>query len=140
MRYPVEFVPEDNGTVTIYVPDIPGCHTFGEDRPQALARAIDAAEGMLAARIADGEDIPPPSDPAGRSTIAIPAISVAKLALNKAMRDAGIGGTELAKQLGWDPSQVARVLDLNEGSKFEQVEIALQALGKHIEIQILDAA
>ena len=74
MHYPVELAPEDNGTVTVYVPDIPGCHTFGDDRSEALARAVDAAEAMLAAIIADEEDIPFPSNAAGRATIAIPAV------------------------------------------------------------------
>ena len=140
MHYPVEFVPEDNGTITVYVPDLPGCHTFGHDRAEALTRAVDAAEGMLAALLADGEDIPIPSEAAGRPTIALPAMSVAKIALYQAMRNAKIGKAELAQRIGWELPQVERVLDLGHGSKIEQVEVALRALGKQIEIQVLDAA
>ena len=140
MRYPVECVPEDNGTITVYVPDIPGCHTFGEDRSEALVRAVDAAEGMLAAMMADGEEIPAPSQEGGRATIAIPAMSAAKIALYQAMRQAHVSKPELARRLGWQVPQIGRVLDLNHASKLEQVEAALQALGKQIEIQVLDAA
>ena len=140
MHYPVELAPEDNGTVTVYVPDIPGCHTFGDDRSEALARAVDAAEAMLAAIIVDGEDIPLPSNAAGRATIAIPAANVAKIGLYRAMREAKVGKAELADRLGWRLPQVDRVLDLNRASKFEEIEVALRALGKQIEIQVLDAA
>ncbi len=140
MRYPVELVPEDNGTITAYVADIPGCHTFGEDSSEALGRAVDAAEAMLAAMIADDENIPAPSEAGGRPTIAIPAMSVAKIALYKAMRETKVGKAELARRLGWSPALVDRVLDLNAGSNLEQVELALRAVGKQIEIQVLDAA
>src|SRR5687767_8101939 len=101
MRYPVEFVAEDDGTASIYVPDLPGCHTFGDNQSEALVHAVDAAEGMLAAMMADGEEIPAPSDPAGRETIAIPPMSVAKVALYAAMRQAEVGKAELARRLGW---------------------------------------
>src|SRR5690348_6984495 len=100
MRYPVEFVPEDNGTITAYVPDIPGCHSFGEDRSEALARAADAAEAMLGAIVADQQDIPMPSAPDGRETVTIPAMIVAKIGLYQAMRDTKVGKAELAKRLG----------------------------------------
>ena len=140
MRYPVEFVAEDNGTVTVYLPDIPGCHTFGDDQSDALVRAVDAAEAMLSAIIADGEDIPAPSDKAGRATIAIPVASGAKLALYQAMREAKVDKAELARRLGWREPQVDRLLDLNQAAELDQIEAALQALGKEIEIRVLDAA
>ena len=140
MRYPVEFIPEDNGTITVYVPDIPGCHTFGGDQSEALARAVDAAEGMLAAMIQDGEGIPPPSGAEGRATIAIPAISVAKIGLYQALREVGMEKAELAHRLGWQLPEMDRVLDLNYPAKLEQVEVALRALGKQLEVQVLDAA
>jgi predicted RNase H-like HicB family nuclease len=44
--------------------------TFGEDGADALAHAVGAIEGALAARIADGEDIPPPpARPRGRKVV-----------------------------------------------------------------------
>lgn len=140
MQYPVEFVSEDNGTITVYVPDIPGCHTFGEDRGQALTRAVDAAEGMISAMIADGEEIPPPSDSRGRPAITIPPMTVARIGLYRAMRQAGIERAELAHRMGWRRAEVDRVLDLNRSARLEFVEAALRALGKHIQIQVLDAA
>ena len=61
MRYAVTLLPDDNGTVLVAVPDLPEVHTFGEDRADALSRAVDAIETALMGRIAAHEDIPPPS-------------------------------------------------------------------------------
>ena len=47
MRYPVTLTPDDNGIFLVTVPDLPEALTFGEDRDDALARAIDAIETAL---------------------------------------------------------------------------------------------
>jgi antitoxin HicB len=61
LRYPVKLEADDNGTVAT-CPSLPEVTTFGEDDTDALAHAVDAIEEALAARIADGEDIPPPPE------------------------------------------------------------------------------
>ena len=38
---------EDEGKVGVTVPDLPGCHTFGNDRAEALFMAKDAIEMWL---------------------------------------------------------------------------------------------
>lgn len=60
-RYPVILVEDDNDTLLVTSPDFPELTTFGEDREDALAHAVDAFEEAIAARIHDGEEIPPPS-------------------------------------------------------------------------------
>ena len=60
-RYPVILVEDDNDTLLVTSPDFPELTTFGEDREDALAHAVDAFEEVIAARIHDGEEIPPPS-------------------------------------------------------------------------------
>ena len=42
MRYGVVLTPDDNDTVLVTAPDLPDATTFGEDREDALARAVDA--------------------------------------------------------------------------------------------------
>ena len=72
LRYPVKLEADDNGTVLATCPSLPEVTTFGEDDADALAHAVGAIEEALAARIADGEDIPPPPErPRGRS-VALP--------------------------------------------------------------------
>jgi len=44
--YPAIFYPDD-GKIGVTVPDLPGCHTFGEDAADALFMAQDAIEMWL---------------------------------------------------------------------------------------------
>ena len=49
MRYTVVAIPDESGTGYIaYVPAIPDCVTEGDDLPEALDMARDAAAAMLA--------------------------------------------------------------------------------------------
>jgi antitoxin HicB len=136
VRYPVEFIREENGTVTVVVSDIPGTHSFGEDEAEARLRAVDAIESMIASLIAAREDVPEPSAPRRRPTVALPALSVAKIGLYRAMKETGVGKAELARRLGWHLPQVDRLLDLRHGSRLDAVEAALAALDRTLEISV----
>jgi antitoxin HicB len=57
-EYPVELAPDDNGTVLVTFPDVPGAITYGDDEQEALGHAVDALESILSAMIADREDFP----------------------------------------------------------------------------------
>ena len=60
MRYAVTLAPDDNGTILVTVPDVPEAVTFGEDRDDALARAVDAIETAMMGAMAAREDAPAP--------------------------------------------------------------------------------
>ncbi len=51
----------DDGKVGVSVPDLPGCHTFGDDMADALLMAKDAAEMWLWDAENNAEPIPPTS-------------------------------------------------------------------------------
>ncbi|HEX5795012.1 MAG TPA: hypothetical protein VFY19_04165, partial [Geminicoccaceae bacterium] len=70
----------------------------------------------------------------------LPALARAKVLLYRAMREVGAGRSELARQLGWQVAQVDRLLDLNHSSSLDQIETALAALGKRLDIRMSDAA
>jgi antitoxin HicB len=127
--------------VVVSFPDFPGVHTFGADNDEALARAVDALETMLIGMIEDREDIPE-ARPAkrGRRSIALPALTEAKVSLYKAMRTAGIGKAELARRLNCHLPQIDRLLDLRHASRLDQLEQAFLALGKRLTISLEDAA
>ena len=59
----------DGDTVMATSPDFPELTTFGDDRDEALARAADALEEAIAARIYAGQEIPTPSQGASYVTI-----------------------------------------------------------------------
>ena len=60
LDYPVQ-LDDDDGGILVTAPDFPELTTFGEDRDDALMRAVDALEEAIAARMHDGRNIPGPS-------------------------------------------------------------------------------
>ncbi|HEX3497896.1 MAG TPA: type II toxin-antitoxin system HicB family antitoxin [Stellaceae bacterium] len=135
--YPVTLAPDDNGTILVAFPDIPFAHTFGKDEDDALARAVDALESAFVTIIADREDVPVPSKARrGQKVVALPAVSAVKVALYEAMRASGIRKADLARRLGWHMPQVDRLLDLRHASRMDQIEAALDVLGKRLVMDV----
>ena len=130
--YPIE-LEEDGGTVLVRSPDFPELTTFGEDRDEALGRAVNALEEAVAARIHDRKDIPMPS-PGGEIQVLLPTLTAVKVILYQGMRDQNIGKAELARRLGWHLPQVDRVLNVNHHSRLDQMDAALGAIGLRLEV------
>ena len=59
--YYAVFVPEDEGKVSVWFPDVPGCASWGESAEHAFLMAMEALEGHLEAMFDDGDPIPEPS-------------------------------------------------------------------------------
>ena len=135
LNYPVELAPDDNDTVMVSFPDIPGARSFGDDDADALVNAVDALETMLSAMIADRQDIPPPSGARGRPTVSPSLLGSLKVAIYLAMRQRGWRKADLARAIGANPRQVDRLLDLRHGSTVAQLEQALTACGRKAEIE-----
>ncbi len=141
IKYPVVLRKDDNGTVLVSFPDFTEAHTFGEDKKEALIRAVECLESVLMLYMEDRRKIPPPSPIKKRGhDVALPALSEAKVALYQAMREAGVRKAELARRLAWHMPQVDRLLDLNHASRLDQLEAAFAALNKRLSIQIVEAA
>jgi len=51
-----------------------------------------------------------------------------------------VRNADLARKMGISKSQVERLLDLQHGSRWEQIEGAFRALNKRLEISVQDAA
>ena len=131
LRYPIE-LDEDDGTILVTSPDFPELTTFGLDRTEALARAIDALDEAIAARVHMGRDIPSPSS--GETRVILLTLTAVKVTLYQGMKDQGIGKAELARRLGWHLPQVDRVLDVNHRSRLDRMDAALEAIGRHLEV------
>ena len=140
LAYPLVLERDDNGTLLVTFPDVPEAVTFGENEADAVERAVDALETMLAARIADQEDVPLPSPAQERPCVVLSALATAKVLLYRTMREAGVSRGELAHRLGWQGQRVDRLLDLNHASPIDQIERALAALGKRLDVRMSDAA
>jgi antitoxin HicB len=139
MRYTVTLAPDDNGTLLVTVPDIPEALTFGRDREDALARAIDAIETAIMGYIAAREDIPKPRA-RGADSVELPPLSVAKIELYRAMRADSVGKAELGRRLGVALPQIDRLLDLRHRSRLDALVDAFAALNRTLDIVVKTAA
>lgn len=140
-EYPVLLEPDDNDTVIVVFPDIQGAHTYGNDVEDALRHAVDCLITAVAFAVRHNQDIPEPSRPkTGQYTVTLPPLEATKVAIYVEMRRQRITKAELARRLGQDPKQVDRLLDVLHASRHDQLDKALAALGKRLEIVIRDAA
>jgi antitoxin HicB len=60
-EFEVVLQPEEEGGFSVSVPDLPGCHTQGETREEALSMAKDAIEGYLEVLADEGHPLPQPA-------------------------------------------------------------------------------
>ena len=130
--YPIRLEADDDGSMLVTAPDFAELTTFGEDRDEALIRAVDALEEAIAARIHAGQDIPTPSP--GQIRVVLPTLTAVKVALYQTMRDQGIGKAELARRLGWHLPQVDRALYIQHQSRMDQMDAALGAVGCRLQV------
>ena len=135
--YPIT-LEHDDGAVLVTAPDFPELTTFGDDRAEAIERAVGALDEAVAARIYARQDIPMPSQ--GKVRVPLPTLTAVKVMLYQGMRDQGIGKAELARRLGWHLPQVDRVLDVNHHSRLDQMDAALGAIGLRLEVTTSRAA
>lgn len=133
--YPVILTP-DAGTVLVTFPDVPEAITFGMDEDEALLQAVDALETGLSFYVEARKPLPVPSSAKGRPTVRPSALECAKLGVYQAMTEQGLRKTDLARRLGWHLPQVDRLFDLSHASRFDQIEAAARALGRHIEVRV----
>ena len=130
--YPVRLEQEGDGGYVVTLPDIGYGATQGDTLEEALAQAEDMLEEGVLGMMAHGEEVPLPSAAKDRPTVALPALTAAKLEAYRAMRAAGLNKKQLAERLGWQPSQVTRLFDGRHASRLDQIEAALKALGRRL--------
>ena len=140
LRYPV-ILKKDGDTLLVTTPDFPEVGTFGENKADALMRAADAIATAIQGRISDREKIPKPSRAKrGQTYVHLSTLIAAKLALYELMIKTGTRKADLARKLGIHAPQVDRLLDLDHDSRLDQIDNAVRALGKELEIRIVEAA
>ena len=134
--YPVTLTPDDNDTILVSFPDFPEAVTYGADREEALARAVDALETIIDAYIRDRQMIPDPSGiPA--DAVALPPLVAAKVQLHNEMRRQKVGKSLLARRMNVHLPQVDRLLNVHHGSTVEQLDAAARALGGRVRIEFV---
>jgi antitoxin HicB len=139
--YPVNLIPDENGTTIAHFPDVPEAMTVGADETSVLNWAQDALVVALTGYIEERRDIPPPSKPKkSQNTVHLPLQVAVKLAIYQGMRDQGITQAAVGECMGVDGRQVRRILDLDHNTSLSQLVYALKCLGKELVIEIRSAA
>lgn len=133
--YRIETAPDDNGSFLITSPDLPEVTSFAEERTEIPARALDAIEEAIAARIASGADLPS-GHPPGEGAVSLPLLAAIKVGLYQACRERGVIRADLARRLNWNRESVDRLFRLDHQSRLEQLEAAFRALGLAVDIRI----
>ena len=139
LGYRFKIEPDDNGTRLVTCPALPEVTTFGDDEADAMRRAVGAIEEAIAARMADGEDVPE-GHQRGPRLVRLPALTVLKVELYRQLREAGMTRAELARRLGWKRESVDRLFRLDHASRLEQLEAAFGALGQTVSVSVHAAA
>jgi predicted RNase H-like HicB family nuclease len=132
--------PDEDGRIVVAFPDVEGASTDGADKAEAIGNASDCLIAALIGYVTMREPIPRPSPACGRSTIALPPLVTAKLALYSEMLRQSVTNADLAHCMGTSEAEVRRLLDLDHPSDIGQIEAALGELGKRLEIRVRDAA
>ena len=60
--YPAQFINEDNGTVSVFFPDLDGCYSYDDTIEGAAVMAKDALEGYIEILLEMGKKLPMPTD------------------------------------------------------------------------------
>ncbi len=136
MRFAVKLSKDTDGTILVSFPDFPEAATFGEDREDALARAVDALETAIQGRISDREDIPEPTA-RGRQWVTLPTQAAVKVLLYRTMLERGVSKAKLARDLHLHRPQIDRLLDLRHPSRLDQIDAAMREMDSGIEVRAI---
>ncbi len=140
ISYRVNLTPDSNDTVLVTSPDFPELVTFGDDEADALSYAVGAFSEAIAARISDREEIPPPSKgKASDPRVTLPVQAAVKVLLYQQMWKKGVRKADLARRMDLHRQEIDRLLDLNHTTSLAKIEKAFAALGKALDIAVVDA-
>lgn len=60
MKFRINIEQDEDGVFVASCPNLPGCHSEGKTRKEAIANISEAIEGYLASLEKHGDPIPPP--------------------------------------------------------------------------------
>ena len=146
MLYLLNVTKDDDGSLLVTCPAFPEVTTFAEDVAHVPLRAAAAIEEAMAARIHDGDDLPPAGTDEkfrrakGRYWVKLSTMTTLKALLYMALRESGVTRAALARQLHWHREQVDRLFRLDHASKVDQLEAAFGALHRSVDVRVREMA
>jgi len=137
MRYPINLKPEEKGLFSVSFPDFPEAITAGNNRDHALEMALDALITSLDFYFEDRRMVPLPSRiKRGQAFVDLPPGFSAKILLLNEMLEQEVRPAELARRMGVPPPEINRLLNLRHNTKIDTIAVAMNALGKRLELQV----
>lgn len=105
--------------------------SYGSTQKEACQNGRNAIEEAIAARIADGEDLPLPMQetPGKGMFVEVPAMVYLKSALYMIMREKGMTRADLMRKLECQREHVDRLFRLDHNSRLDSIEEAFKAMG-----------
>jgi len=142
LEYQALFEPAPEGGYVVTFPDFDWGITQGESEEEAHNMAADALSLVIAHYVRKGQPLPLPRKRRGRNfrAVRLPSLVAAKAALYSAFLQSGVRKSELARRLDIPRMNVDRLFDPKHRSRLDQIEAALRAIGKELDITIRDAA
>ena len=147
MIYLLKTEPDDNDTVLVTCEAFPEVTTFADkgDKASIWKNGLGALEEAIAARIADGEDIPKGATLAQIEKhrgvwVKLPTMTTLKVELYKALKETDTTRAELMRKLHWNRESVDRLFRLDHNSRVDQIEEAFKAMNKNIDLRITEVA
>lgn len=140
MEYQVK-MKHEGGEYFVTCNDLPEFATVAATEQDALREALDGIETTLQAYMQDRRPIPVPSGRRrGTYGVRLPAQAVMKLGIYEALLENNQRKADLARLLGLHMPQVDRLLDLRHNTRLDQLETALNALGRRLEVRVMECA
>lgn len=141
LAYLVDTAPDDNGTLLVTCPAFPEVTTDARNESEVAGNAVAAIEEAIAARIADGEEIPRAATSSELKKhrgpwVKLPVLTSLKVMLYTTLRESGMTRADLARKLGCHREQVDRLFRLDHASKLDRIETAFKALDRDIDIRV----
>jgi antitoxin HicB len=129
------------GGYAVTLPDFGYGAVVGRTDQEAEERAQDLLTFLIADCIYQGKPLPSPSRRRGPAyrPVRLSVVQTMKLELYSAFVGSGLKKAAFARRLGTKAAYVDRLFSLRHYSKFEQIESALAAFGKRVNIEVRDA-
>lgn len=138
MDYRIDIRKDTNGTYLASFPDLPGVHTYGATKGEALERANDAFLTGVEFMIRTRREVPAPQA-VGGTRFHVSAMVASKIELHNVMVRQDVNRAELSRRLHCHRPQVDRLVNLRHGTQLDQLEAAFAALNQRLEITVTKA-
>lgn len=136
-RYPVKFMPNDEGGFIGTFRDIPEAITEVWPEDNFIEIATDALITAIDFYLEDNRKLPEPSQPLEDEVLVeVPSSVMVKVLLLNSMVESNLRPADLARKMNKRPQEVTRILNLKHNTKIDTLAQAFSAMGKNLAFSV----